>query len=129
MRKSALITLTTILALATPAVAKDKTRQLTAKQYDAFVGEGPSAVMFYSRWDKGYKDYRRLFEKACETHSQLRCGVVDIDEQSEAGMKAKALLDTPNTVFYNGGKEVGKLSKVQPKEQLDAKIAELYPAQ
>jgi thioredoxin 1 len=101
------------------------THTITNSNYKQTLEENKIVVLdFWASWCPPCKAFGPIFEQWSETRSDVLCGKVNTDEESEIA-KAEGIKNIPTIIFYKEGKLIKKNVGGLSLEELDSIIASL----
>ncbi|MBU1019126.1 MAG: thioredoxin [Patescibacteria group bacterium] len=98
----------------------------TDDNFEAEVIQAESLVLvdFHAAWCGPCQMQGPIIDELAEANSDIKIGKVDVDSAPETAKKY-GVMSIPTLIFFKGGEVVEKMSGLQQRDKLEAKIAEL----
>jgi thioredoxin 1 len=103
---------------------KNGVEEISEKQFDEFVQKDLVLVDFFAGWCMPCLIMAPIIEELAEKFKKIKFAKVNVDENSSLAQKL-GIMSIPTLVIFNGGKEVERITKTMPAEQLEEKLKNL----
>lgn len=102
-----------------------KLTELNDKTFKDFTGKNKkAAVDFWAPWCAPCLKMGPVFEELSAEMKEIAFAKVNVDE-NQAIAQEYGITAIPNILVFSGGKKVGEITGLRPKESLRAKLEEL----